>query len=101
MRALFPTSVQHWWHTSAWGAAPAGARALRIVFGLWILAFALKHAGASWDVAWHFRFLRDDLIPPHILNLSGNALALALLCFQLRTGLAVEPRGLLVLIAGF
>jgi hypothetical protein len=101
MRALFPTSFQRWWHSSASAAAPASPRALPTVFGLWILAFTLKHTGASWDVAWHFRFLRDDLIPPHIINLSGNALALALLCFQLRTGLALEPRGLLMVIGGF
>jgi hypothetical protein len=66
-----------------------------------VLAFALKHTGASWDVAWHFRYLRDDLIPPHILNLSGNAIVLALICFQFRSGLAVESRGFLIILAGF
>jgi hypothetical protein len=84
-----------------WNGAPAGARVLRGIFGLWVLAFALKHAGASWDVAWHFRYLRDDLIPPHILNLSGNAIVLALICFQFRSGLAVESRGFLIILAGF
>jgi hypothetical protein len=66
-----------------------------------VLAFALKHTGASWDVAWHFRYLRDDLIPPHILNLSGNAIVLALICFQFRSGLAVESRGFLITLTGF
>jgi hypothetical protein len=72
-----------------------------MVFGLWICAFALKHAGASWDVAWHFRFVRDDLIPPHIINLAGNALGEALIGFHLYTGIAVERRGFKVLMLGF
>jgi hypothetical protein len=84
-------------HRSAWG----DVRALRAVFVLWIVAFALKHAGASWDLAWHFRFLRDDLIPPHVVNLSGNAFALALIYFQFRTGVAVERRGFMAIVAGF
>jgi hypothetical protein len=52
-------------------------------------------------VAWHFCYLRDDLIPPHILNLSGNAIVLALICFQFRSYLAVELRGFLIILAGF
>jgi hypothetical protein len=68
---------------------------------LWIVAFALKHIGASWDVAWHFRFLRDDLIPPHIVNLSGNALALGLLYYHSLTRIAVERRGFMILLVGF
>jgi hypothetical protein len=82
-------------------SARGDVRTLRAVFGLWIVAFALKHIGASWDLAWHFRFLRDDLIPPHVVNLSGNALALALIYFQFRTGIAVERRGFTAIIAGF
>jgi hypothetical protein len=33
-----------------WNVAPADSRVLRGIFGLWVLAFALKHADASWDV---------------------------------------------------
>jgi hypothetical protein len=84
-----------------WNGAPADSRILCAIFSLWVLAFVLKHAGASWDVAWHFRYLRDDLIPPHILNLSGNAIVLLLICFQFRSGLAVETRGFLIILAGF
>src|SRR5262245_58151208 len=91
------TAVKLSGHPSAWG----DVRSLRAVFGLWIAAFALKHAGASWDLAWHYRFLRDDLIPPHVVNLSGNALALALIYFQFRTGIAVERRGFMAIMAGF
>jgi hypothetical protein len=84
-----------------WNGALLDSRVLRGIFGLWVLAFVLKHTGASWDVAWHFRYLRDDLIPPHILNLSGNAIVLALICFQFRRGLAVESLGFLIILAGF
>jgi hypothetical protein len=80
---------------------PTSARTLRIIFGLWILAYAFKHAGASWDLSWHFRFLRDDLIPPHLTNLVGNCIAAALLFLQFRTGIATERRGFLMLLAGF
>src|SRR5512138_3909946 len=96
-----PSTTRPWWELTRWGEAPADPRALLGIFGLWVLAFALKHAGASWDVAWHFRYLRDDLIPPHILNLSGNAIVLALICFQFRSGLAVESGGFLIIMAGF
>lgn len=101
MRSPISTAVRRWRQSSSWEVASTSARALRIVFGLWICAFALKHAGASWDLAWHYRYIRDDLIPPHILNLAGNALALALLYFQFRTGVAVEQNGFILLMAGF
>src|ERR1044071_6517221 len=102
MRSSVPTTLKRWW-TPPHPAAPAALdeRGLRIVFGLWVLAFAFKHAGASWDLAWHFRFLRDDLIPPHVINLIGNGIAGALLAFQFRTGIAVERRGFVVMLIGF
>jgi len=84
-----------------WNGAQVDSRVLRGIFGLWVLAFALKHTGASWDVAWHYRYLRDDLIPPHLLNLSGNAIVLALIYFQFRSRLAVESRGFLTILTGF
>jgi hypothetical protein len=74
---------------------------LRAIFGLWIVAYLFKHAGASWDISWHFRYLRDDLIPPHMLNLFGNGIGALLLLFQFRTGIATERRGFLVLLLGF
>jgi hypothetical protein len=103
MRVPTSTPIQHRRHTSPWfdPLAPTSVRTLRVVFGLWILAYAFKHAGASWDLAWHYRFLRDDLIPPHITNLIGNGIGAALLFFQYRTGIATERRGFLVLLTGF
>ncbi|MFL5802251.1 MAG: hypothetical protein ACJ8CR_10985 [Roseiflexaceae bacterium] len=103
MRPSIPTLIQHQRQMPYSFAfpAPTDVRTLRAVFGLWILAYAFKHAGASWDLSWHFRFLRDDLIPPHMTNLVGNCIAAALLFFQYRTGIAIERRGFLVLLTGF
>ena len=45
---------------------------VRAVYGLWLAALALKVLGASWDMSWHFTWLRDDLAPPHLLNSAGH-----------------------------
>jgi hypothetical protein len=100
MNSSHPITFQRRRRAAPGPGVPVASRTLGLVFGLWTLAFALKHVGASWDLAWHFRFLRDDMIPPHILNLSGNALALALLYAQSRTGVAAEGRGLALMLAG-
>src|SRR5262245_59152570 len=39
-----------------------------LVFRLWLVAFALKMLGSTWDMSWHFKWLRDDFAPPHLLN---------------------------------
>ena len=101
MSAYVSTAIKRWWHAASWKSVSTEAWMIRSVFGLWIVAFALKHVDARWDLAWHFRFLRDDLIPPHLVNLSGNMVALTLLCFQFYTNIALERRGFLVLLAGF
>jgi hypothetical protein len=101
MRTRFSATARHGHADPPFNAKLADFRTLRAVFGLWIAAFVLKHIGASWDVAWHFRFLRDDLIPPHIVNLSGNAVALGLLYYHYLTRLAVERRGFMILLTGF
>ena len=46
---------------------------LRWIYTAWLGAFLLKMLGSSWDVSWHFRWLRDDLAPPHLLNSAGTA----------------------------
>ena len=38
--------------------------ALRWLYTAWLGAFGLKMLGSSWDVSWHFKWLRDDLAPP-------------------------------------
>lgn len=69
---------------------------LRYIYAVWIGAFTLKVIGAGWDVAWHFRFLRDDLAPPHMINTVGLLIGMALLFFHSWTGFAVDRRGLRV-----
>lgn len=95
------TTLKRLQDASGWAGGMAGSQVLPLIFALWMVAFGLKHIGASWDLAWHFRYIRDDLIPPHIVNLSGNALALAIMLVQLRTRIATERRGFLLLQAGF
>lgn len=73
---------------------------LRLVYGAWLLAFAFKLIGSSWDVSWHFRFLRDDLAPPHMINTVGAMLGVALITFQSLTGLAIERWGMRLVQAG-
>lgn len=69
-------------------------RELTIVYSLWLVAFLLKLIGSSWDVAWHFRFLRDDFAPPHIINTLGTLLAFGLLLVQRYRGTGADGRGL-------
>lgn len=77
------------------------ARTVAVIYAVWLVAFLFKHAGAAWDIAWHFRYLRDDLAPPHLLNTVGTLIAFGLLVVQSWTGRAVEIVGLRLLQAGW
>jgi hypothetical protein len=46
--------------------------------------------GSSWDVSWHFKWLRDDLALPHLLNSAGTGLVFALVIFHIYTGHGVD-----------
>ena len=50
--------------------------------------------GSSWDVSWHFRWLRDDLAPPHLLNSAGTAVVIGLVVFHSYSGYGVDQRAL-------
>lgn len=63
---------------------------LRVLYFSWITAFVLKVMGASWDVSWHFKWLRDDLAPPHLLNSAGTAIVLTLAIVHSYTGYGVD-----------
>jgi hypothetical protein len=52
---------------------PTTQTELTWIYSAWLGAFLLKMLGSSWDVSWHFRWLRDDLAPPHLLNSAGTA----------------------------
>lgn len=91
------------WH--AWVTPGTAPRALPTpelvaVYRLWLLALLLKVLGAGWDVSWHFRWLRDDLAPPHLLNSAGTALAVGLVAFHSYTGYGVDRRALRLMQVG-
>ncbi len=75
-------------------------RELRTIYSTWLFALVLKLLGSSWDVAWHFRFLRDDLAPPHNINTAGTIFVVALVLFHTWTGLGVDRRSLRWMQAG-
>jgi hypothetical protein len=73
---------------------PTGQTELRWIYTGWLVAFLLKMLGSSWDVSWHFRWLRDDLAPPHLLNSAGTVVVIALVLFSSYTGYGVDRRAL-------
>ncbi|MCU1620297.1 MAG: conserved rane protein of unknown function [Modestobacter sp.] len=73
---------------------------LRWIYTAWLGAFGLKMVGSSWDVSWHFRWLRDDLAPPHLLNSAGTVVVVALVVFHSYSGYGVDRRALRLMQAG-
>jgi hypothetical protein len=73
---------------------------LRWIYTAWLGAFVLKMVGSSWDVSWHFRWLRDDLAPPHLLNSAGTVVVVALVVFHSYSGYGVDRRALRLMQAG-
>ena len=56
----------------------------------WLVALGFKLLGSSWDVSWHFKWLRDDFAPPHMLNTVGTGIAIGLVLTHTFTGYGVE-----------
>ncbi len=83
-------SLRRTWLTR--GAAPRALppRAVQTVYQLWVLALTAKLVGSTWDMAWHFRWLRDDLAPPHLINAFGTGMVVALVVFHSYTGYGVD-----------
>ncbi|MCZ2819579.1 hypothetical protein O2V63_04460 [Modestobacter sp. VKM Ac-2977] len=79
---------------------PTSPDELRWMYTAWLAAFALKMLGSSWDVSWHFKWLRDDLAPPHLLNSAGTVLVVALVVFHSYSGYGVDRRALQLMQAG-
>jgi hypothetical protein len=73
---------------------PTTQTELRWIATAWLGAFLLKMLGSTWDVSWHFRWLRDDLAPPHLLNTAGTAVVVGLVVFHSYTGYGVDRRAL-------
>ncbi|WP_199440439.1 hypothetical protein [Umezawaea beigongshangensis] len=73
---------------------------VRQLYALWLVALALKLLGSSWDVAWHFKWLRDELAPPHLLNTVGTVIAVALVIFHTFTGYGADKQALRLMQVG-
>jgi hypothetical protein len=79
---------------------PTTQTELRWIYTAWLGAFLLKMLGSSWDVSWHFRWLRDDLAPPHLLNSVGTAVVIGLVVFHSYSGYGVDRRALRLMQVG-
>jgi hypothetical protein len=85
----------------AGGLTPTeSAATLVLVYRLWLVALLFKALGSGWDVAWHFRWLRDDFAPPHNVNLLGDAIAIALVLFHVHTRFGVDRLALRLMVGG-
>ena len=62
----------------------------RQLYQLWLVGLLLKLIGSSWDVSWHFKWLRDDLAPPHLINTVGTVIVVGLTLFHTFTGYGVD-----------
>ncbi|PRX70034.1 hypothetical protein B0I32_101119 [Nonomuraea fuscirosea] len=86
------------WALPYWTRGEAGRETpqdlFRVLYYGWLVAFTLKVLGSAWDVSWHFRWLRDDLAPPHLLNSAGTALVVALVMIHGYTGYGVDKAAL-------
>jgi len=60
------------------------------VYRLWLVAFGLKMLGSTWDMSWHFKWLRDTAAPPHILNTIGTVIVVGLVIYQARFDIGVD-----------
>src|SRR5215510_1241014 len=102
LQEITPRNVRSWLDRVRTGGLDAveTAAATRLVFRVWLLAFVLKALGSGWDVAWHFRWLRDDFAPPHDVNLVGDAVAIALVIWHWYTRFGVDRVALRLMIGG-
>ncbi|MBP2180045.1 hypothetical protein [Amycolatopsis magusensis] len=91
---------QLYWKRGAPGQRPTAPWALNFAYGMWLLAFAFKLIGSSWDMSWHFMWLRDDLAPPHLINTVGTGIVVVLVAIHSYTGLGCDRRSLRLMQAG-
>lgn len=66
----------------------------------WLVALLFKLLGSSWDMSWHFMWIRDDFAPPHLLNSVGTAMVCTLVIIHTYTGMACTRRSLRLMQAG-
>src|SRR3954452_467384 len=73
---------------------------LHFCYGMWLAAFGFKLLGSSWDMSWHFMWLRDDLAPPHLINTVGTVIIVVLVAIHSYTGLGCDKTSLRLMQAG-
>lgn len=83
---------QYWERGEPGRATPAELAAP--LYHLWLLGLLFKLLGSSWDVAWHFKWLRDELAPPHLINTVGTVIVVGLTLFHTYTGYGVDRTAL-------
>jgi hypothetical protein len=67
---------------------------LLLAFRMWLVALLCKMLGSSWDMSWHFKWQRDDLAPPHLINTIGTVIVVVLVMIHTFTGMACDRRSL-------
>ena len=92
LAALTPTDIRAWFDRIRAGQLDAAEykATLLLVYRTWLIAFFLKALGSGWDVAWHFRYNRDDFAPPHVINLVGDGIAIVLVLCHWYTRFGVD-----------
>lgn len=102
LTSLAPREVWAWLErVRGGGITPTQSTAtLVLLYRTWVIALLLKALGSGWDVAWHFRFNRDDFAPPHNINLVGDGIAIALVLFHWYTRLGVDRLALRLMVGG-
>lgn len=88
----------HWARGAA--GSPTPDWVWRFAYRAWLLALLFKLLGSSWDESWHFKFLRDDLAPPHLINTVGTGMAVVLVAIHTFTGMAATRRSLRLVQSG-
>ncbi|RZS37909.1 hypothetical protein EV193_105469 [Herbihabitans rhizosphaerae] len=73
---------------------------LLLAYRVWVLALLFKLLGSSWDMSWHFKYLRDDLAPPHLVNTVGTVTVVVLVMIHTYTGMGASKRALRLMQAG-
>lgn len=73
---------------------------MRSIYWVWAAGLLLKGIGATWDVAFHFRTLRETLSMPHVVNTIGGILCAYAFYVEWKQRDARRTGPLLVVLAG-
>ncbi len=96
-----PRTTDEWVTLARSGPSPDQAPAVvTAIYRLWLAAFVLKMLGSTWDMSWHFKWLRDDAAPPHILNTIGTVIVVALVLYQARFNVGVDKLAKRLMVLG-